>query len=153
MWVPPEQTDPILLHAPTRKSVALFGAVNVRRGKFHYEFIRPFNADTFEQFLRSLLRRRDRGKRMVIILDNASYHHSKKIGRYVDDRSQAIELLFLPPYSPELNPIERVWKLTRRICTHNVYFEQLEDLCQTVGDQLARWFNPNDTLRRLCCIK
>ena len=61
MWVPPEQTDPILLHAPTRKSVALFGAVNVRRGKFHYEFIRPFNADTFAQFLRSLLRRRDRG--------------------------------------------------------------------------------------------
>ena len=48
MWVPPEQTDPILLHAPTRKSVALFGAVDLRRGKLHHEFSRPFNADTFK---------------------------------------------------------------------------------------------------------
>lgn len=89
---------------------------------------------------------------MVMILDNASYHRSNKIRRYAEARSQAVELLFLPPYSPELNPIERVWKLTRWLCTHNVYFEQLDDLCEAVEAQLLTWFHPNDTLRRLCCI-
>ena len=33
---------------------------------------------------------------------------------------------FLPHYSPDLNPIERVWKVTRRLCLHNVYFPKLE---------------------------
>jgi len=37
-------------------------------------------------------------------------------------------LLYLPPYSPELNPIERVWKLTRRLATHNRYFAHVEEL-------------------------
>ena len=36
---------------------------------------------------------------------------------------------FLPPYSPDLNPIERVWKLTRRLCLHNVYFPKLDQVC------------------------
>ena len=58
MWVPPEETDPILLHAPTRKSVALFGAVNLRNGQLVTQVDPKFNAITFETFLRKLLRHR-----------------------------------------------------------------------------------------------
>jgi transposase len=57
---------------------------------------------------------------------------------------------FLPPYSPELNPIERVWKLTRRNCLHNRYFSQLSDLIEDVENQFNQWHKGNDTLRRLC---
>jgi transposase len=39
---------------------------------------------------------------------------------------------YLPPYSPELNPIERVWKLTRRRCLHNRYFSQLDEVITAV---------------------
>jgi transposase len=52
---------------------------------------------------------------------------------------------FLPPYSPELNPIERVWKLTRRLCLHNRYFGFLESVMNAVEDQFAEWTKPNDT--------
>jgi hypothetical protein len=45
MWVPPEIRDPVLLHAPTRKSVACFGAVNLRSGKFVYALTPWFNAE------------------------------------------------------------------------------------------------------------
>lgn len=55
-------------------------------------------------------------------------------------------------YSPELNPLERVWKLTRKLCTHNTYFDRLEDLVDAVARQHALWAAPNDTLRQLCCI-
>jgi hypothetical protein len=57
---------------------------------------------------------------------------------------------FLPPYSPELNPIERVWKLTRRLCLHNRYFAFLDSVAEAVEGQLANWLGPNETLRRLC---
>jgi len=64
-----------------------------------------------------------------------------------------LKLDFIPPYSPELNPIERVWKLTRRICTHNRYFPNLDELVETVSQQLDLWSEPNQTLQRLCASK
>src|SRR5437764_12649191 len=59
---------------------------------------------------------------------------------------------YLPPYSPELNPIERVWKLTRRQCLHNRYFPVLEEVVVVVEKQFENWRNGNETLRRLCAI-
>ena len=43
------------------------------------------------------------------------------------------------PYSPELNPIERVWKFTRRRCLHNRYFPQLEQVIEAVEWEFAGW--------------
>ena len=58
------------------------------------------------------------GRRVVVISDNAKYHHS-----FLKEQHAAkFALDYLPPYSPELNPIERVWELTRRLCLHNRYF-------------------------------
>jgi hypothetical protein len=67
MWVPPEVKDPVLLHAPTRKSVACFGAVSLSSGKFVRSMCARFDALTFEAFLQKLLRHRLRGKRMVVV--------------------------------------------------------------------------------------
>ncbi len=152
MWVPPEEKDPILLHAATRRSVALFGAVNIRGGQMHALFSEPFNGETFVVFLATLLRRRARGRKLFLISDNAAYHKSAEVHDFLTEHQQVLEMLYLPPYSPDLNPIERVWKLVRRLCTHNQYFPELEMLPQAVGQQLAAWWKPNETLRRLCCI-
>jgi len=56
MWVPPEIKDPILRHAPTRKSVACFGAVSLSSGQFVRMMCPMFNAATFQSFLKRLLR-------------------------------------------------------------------------------------------------
>ena len=152
MWVPPEDKDPILLLAPTRKSVSLFGAVNLKNGKLVTQFEKKFNAMTFKDFLCLLLRHRPRTKNMVILLDNAKYHHAVVLRPFLRDHRDKLGLEFLPAYSPELNPIERVWKLTRRLSTHDTYFEKLEALVDAVSRQHATWNVPNDTLRKLCCI-
>jgi transposase len=136
MWVPPEETDPTLLHAPTRKSVALFGAVNLHDGQLVTQFSPKFDAVTFLDFLRKLMRHRPSKRRLVLILDNARYHHATKLKPFLGERRQVLSLLFLPAYSPELNPVERVWKLTRRLCTHNQYFPLLSDLVTAVTTQL-----------------
>jgi transposase len=150
MWVPPEEKDPIVLHAPTRKSVALFGAVNVRTGQLVTMLIPQFDAETFEVFMTILLRHCSRSRRMVVVLDNARYHHAQQSRLFFREHRRQLHLDFLPPYSPELNPIERVWKLLRTCATHNQYFAELEDLLAAVTKQLIAWGKPNTVLARLC---
>jgi len=152
MWVPPEETDPVLLHAPTRKSIALFGAVNLRLGQLVTQFSETFNATTFETFLRKVIRHRRKGHRLIIILDNARYHHANLLAPFLRKYRRVLNLSFLPAYSPELNPIERVWKLSRKLCTHNQYFPDLQDLADAVANQLRLWEIPNKTLIKLCGI-
>jgi transposase len=152
MWVPPEQTDPIVFHAPTRKSVAVFGAVSAAGGQLVVQRGEPFNAVTFLVFLKMLLRHRRPGRILVVVLDNAKYHHATLLSPWLDAHREVLRLDFLPPYSPELNHQERVWKLTRRLVTHNRYFPVLDELIEAVFAQFAQWQKPNETLRRLCAI-
>lgn len=152
MWVPPEQKDPVVLHAPTKKNVSLFGAVNLSTGKLLHSMSPVFNAETFLDFLRMVSKRAAKKKRIFIVLDNARYHHATLLKSWLCKKSQRITLLFLPPYSPELNPIERVWKLTRKNRTHNQYFPSLDCLINSVKEQLNIWAVPNKTLYKLCCI-
>jgi len=152
MWVSPEDADPVLLHAPTRKSIALFGAVNLRHGQLVTQFDPKFDAVTFKKFLQKLLRYRRQGRRLLVILDNARYHHARLLAPFLHKHRSVLKLSFLPPYSPELNPIERVWKLTRRLSTHNQYFSHLHDLENAVSRQMAIWQKPNVVLHKLCCI-
>ncbi len=152
MWVPPEVKDPVLSHAPTRKSVACFGAVSLRTGKFVRSMCEKFDARTFETFLKKLLRHRSRGKRMVIVLDNARYHHAILLAALLRKYRKVLTLLFLPPYSPQLAPIERVWKLARRLATHNRFFATLDELLCAVESCFDWWKKPNAVLCRLCGI-
>ena len=56
------------------------------------------------------------------------------------------------PYSPELNPIERVWELTRRLCFHNRYFPLLQKVTTSMETEFTSWAGPNEILHRLCAI-
>lgn len=154
MWVPPEDTNPTLLHHPTRKSVGYFGAVRLRDGKFVFR-MQPgkFNGDTFGTFLQGLWRSSWQARRQVVVLaDNASYHHSKVHRPWRDAHAARFRVEYLPPYSPELNPIERVWKLTRRSCIHNRYFPKIEGVSSAVEELFVSWARGSNTLRRLCAI-
>jgi transposase len=155
MWIPPEIRDPVLLHHPTRKSVGYWGAVRLRDGAFVYRReIDSFNGQTCLEFLRQLHARscRSARDRVVVIADNAKFHHATLHQPWRDAHAQRFALDFLPPYSPELNPIERVWKLTRRKRLHNRYFALLEEIILAVETQFQQWSSPNAALRKLCAI-
>lgn len=153
-WVPPEVSAPVCYHAPTRKSISFFGAVRLRDGK--PVMSRPegmFDAQTCWQFLRNLERKTRRtGRKAVVIADYARDHRASLHEEWRRDVADHFSLYFLPPYSPELNPIERVWKLIRRRCLHNRYFRELHKVVLALGPRLWDWSRPNFTLRRLCAI-
>jgi len=152
MWVPPEDVDPIVFQAPTRKGISVFGTVQLSTGKLISEITPKFDAVTFQAFLEYLVDTQYCGVQLYVILDNSRYHHAKVLAPWLDEHKDEIILEFLPPYSPKLNPIERVWKLLRSLCTHNRYFQTLEELTDTVRGQFKSWDKPNDTLRKLCAV-
>ena len=152
MWIPPEEDDPVVQQAPTRKQVAVFGAVNPRTGRLVTMKSETFDAASVKIFLRRLLRKWRRGRKIVLVLDNARWHHSKELKPWLKKNSRKIRLEFLPPYSPELNPVERVWKLARRLCTHNQYFEKIEDMIVLLDNQFCKWKHENNQLYLLCAI-
>jgi transposase len=154
MWIPPECKDPVLLHAPTRRSVGYFAAVRLRDGRFYYRReTDKFNGPSFFAFMKGLRRSSIRsGRRVVLITDNARYHHARLHKPWREEHAADFVLDYLPPYSPELNPIERVWKLTRRRCLHNRYFPRLDAVIEAVEAEFDGWAAGNQTLRRLCAI-
>jgi len=66
------------------------------------------DSESFLWFI-TQLRQKTPGKQIVIILDNASIHRSKKVKRYLR-RHENIHIFYLPTYSPEYNPVELFWK-------------------------------------------
>lgn len=50
---------------------------------------------------------------LVLVLDNASYHTSVTVGRWLADQAPRVTVLWLPTYSPQLNLIERVWRFVK----------------------------------------
>jgi len=154
MWIPWEDDDPMVWHYPGRKSVGYFGAVRLRDGLGLFQK-EPgmFEGGTFWNFLQPLRQLSGQsGRRVIVITDNARYHHAKLHREWREQQAPDFILDYLPPYSPELNPIERVWKRTRRNCVHNVYFSKLDHLVAKVDEQFLKWSEPNGELARLCAI-
>ena len=75
---------------------------------------------------------------MVLLIDNAPWHRGQPVDEALADNPH-LEFKRLPSYSPQLNPIERFWKVLRRRATHNRLFETLADLKRSVRNSL-RYF-------------
>ena len=65
-----------------------------------------FNSDKLIEFLEAMIK--DRQRKVFLILDNLRVHHSKPVKAWALENDQKIELFYLPSYSPELNPEERL---------------------------------------------
>jgi len=147
MWAPKGQ-QPRVLSASTRQKVGFFGALNLKTGCLLTKEAPTFNAETFGDFLCYLLQH-TQGK-LYLILDNASWHKARDLRDFFTVNRDRLVRIFLPPYSPELNPIERVWRITRRQVTHNRYFESIEELEVALTSHFAKWEQPNSALKALC---
>jgi transposase len=65
------------------------------------------NSDKFIEFLKKL--HKDAGKSIMVITDNARHHRCKRTKEFIGEQKGKILLVFLPAYSPELNPDEQMW--------------------------------------------
>lgn len=80
---------------------------------------------------------------MTLVLDNARYQKCKLVSAKAKELQ--IELLYLPPYSPNLNIIERLWKHVKQNCLKNTYYEDFESFCEAIDSEITK---VNTTLRQ-----
>lgn len=115
----------------------IFGAYNWRTDKLFTMFAGKNNTASFCEFIDKLMNSTSGERPIVIVLDNASYHHSKEskaMLAYFEDRSMTF---WLPPYCSMLNPIERYWRHLKEKACSNFLFKTVEDLIESVEKILA----------------
>ena len=154
-------SEPKVKSAPGRNSVPYSGYVIPETGELIVTKPLWFNYETVIDSFRQLLETYSvaDGKRIYLILDNAPWHkkavrlvQTQALPEYQDIRDK-MTLIFLPPYSPDLNPIEQVWRMTRREVTHNTYFANTRILEDTLDDHFTIYRRPNKKLAALCAFK
>lgn len=100
-----------------------------------------FNSKSFQQFLEHIL---EHFGKVCLILDRVAYHRAKKLQPFLEENKNRLWIHLLPPYSPEFNAIEGVWKITRKDATHNRYFPTMKRLTRAIQTrfrlfQSERW--------------
>jgi len=120
--------------------------LNLQTGHLISSFHDRGNAEATIEHLTKVRKAYDKNIPLAFFIDNASWHKTKAVETFCDNNN--IILLFLPPYSPEYNPIERVWsflksKIRQRFFkTANIFrkfvFDLFEEINNTDLDELAR---------------
>lgn len=109
----------------------LFGAFSPITG-CQLQLEMPYcNADTFQLFLNHLSEQ-NKEEYKIIVLDNGAFHKAKKL--IIPDN---IVLLFLPPYSPQLNPAEKIWQFIKRRFT-NRHFNKLDQISEFFTEEIQK---------------
>lgn len=112
----------------THQYVYAYGAVSIPQGNFDSLVLPHVNSQCMALFLAEISKRYP-NENIVMVLDGAGWHKSQSM--HIPNN---IRLLSLPPYSPELNPVEHLWDELREKCFHNRTFDSLEKL----EDQLVK---------------
>ena len=142
--------QPQVKSAPTQEKIAFSGFVNPKTGVLITNECDRFNYETIMQSVKRFIENLSGDTRILVILDNASWHKKAVRLMNIDADFARVEFLFLPAYSPELNPIERVWRITRRERTHNRFFVNLNDLKMVLTSYFEKLRAPNEKLKSLC---
>lgn len=141
-WAPRPQR-PVVGHQVVRQYLYAVGAVEPRRAELSSLILPWMDAETMSLFLAHVAAAQgaDHG---VMVMDGAGWHRAHALRVPAN-----LSLIFLPPYSPELNPAEHVWEWLRENVIGNTLFDTLDALQDCLANGLNRLASQPDTLRSL----
>jgi transposase len=84
-----------------------------------------------------------------MVVDNVRYHHAKRLKPILERYKHRVELLYLPAYSPDLNPVERIWWYMRKKITHNRYIENMNTRIEKFQDLMKEFEAENQIGKNL----
>lgn len=118
----------------------IYGSINIENGKKFGLVLPTLNSENMQIFLNSFSRTIKKNEHILLILDGSKAHNNNKI---VIPKN--ITLHFLPPYSPQLNPIERLWSYLKRNYLSFKLYEKIDDIIQAgseawnqISDQIIK---------------
>lgn len=153
VWAPRGER-PIAPVRPRYEWLYVYAFRHPRTGRNWWLLLPTVNVQTFNLALREFAKahKLDATHRILLVLDQAGWHASAKVQRPI-----GLDLLFLPPYSPELQPAERLWRLSDEPLVNRTFatLAELQDRqaerCreltkrpEVVGRHTGYWWWPND---------
>jgi transposase len=140
-WMLPGRQKVILTPGQNVKRYVA-GALAVDGGRLLFVTAERKNSDLFIALLERLRQAHPRARRIHVVLDNYGIHDSRSVRAYLAQHASLLVLHFLPPYSPEHNKIERLWRELHANVTRNHRCGNIEELMGRVSSYLScenRW--------------
>jgi transposase len=130
--------QPVIKTSGNRKAYKVFGLIDYFTGRFFSKGHEgKLNGESYIEFLKMVLSKTR--KPIILIQDGAPYHKGKLMKQFCKDHADRITLYNLPSYSPDYNPIEKLWKKIKEQGTHLKYFPTFEDLKSKVNEMLINF--------------
>ncbi len=119
----------------SRQKFSMISSVN-NQGKCYWMIIDDvFNADRLIEFMESIVK--DVPRKVFLVMDNLKVHHSKPVQKWLDAHKKEIEVFYLPSYSPELNPDERLNADLKHAITTSVPRRTRQGLLKKTQEHMA----------------
>lgn len=135
VWLP-RGTYPHVEVSNKRERRGIYGFLNVKSGIEHSFKTTFINSEETCNVLDKICKIYE-GKKILLIWDNASWHKSAAIRQFLSQGTRQIRLCSFPPYAPEENPQEHVWKSARGQITHNKFIENID----AAADEFVAYLN------------
>lgn len=125
-WIKKGKKNDVYIKSNTgRKRINVLGALNIQSKQAVVIEEETINAQAIIKLLEAVKEKQPHGK-VYFVLDNAKYHHAKIVKNWLLHHAR-FRLIFLPPYSPNLNLIERLWRFFHQKVTNNHYFATFQE--------------------------
>lgn len=142
-------TQPTVETSGKRKGYKVFGLIDYATGRlFSKAHEGRFNSASYAAFLREVLAQTN--QHLLLIQDGAKYHTSKAMQQFFAEHSDRLTVYQLPAYSPDYNPIEKLWKKIKQTHTHLHYFPTFDALKDKVDEALIFFENAPEEVLSLC---
>src|SRR3989344_1319836 len=126
----------------------IFGVVSPFTGNSLHRIAKNLSADEFIAFM-DTIKASYRGYNVVLCLDNFPTHKSQNVKNYLRS-NRWLELLMLPVYSPQFNPIEQLWRYMKYAVTHNTFYRKIEELGDSIDGFFADIKNKRTVVKSIC---
>lgn len=130
-WIKTGQ-DKIILTTAARKRLNIMAALNLETMQCIHRDFETINGASAIEFLKLIEQAYPKAKEIHLIWDQAGYHTCQEVKSHLDSPNCRIKVHYLPPRSPNLNPIERLWKIMHEYTSNNRVYEKFKDFKESI---------------------
>ena len=131
-WIKKGENFEIKTNSGWRKRVNICGAIEINTLDVISRSYDTVNKSSVCDLLRAIRRKNPDEEKIYLVLDGAAYNRAREVKELA--KELGIRILYLPPYSPNLNPIERLWKFMKKKVTANRHFEEFGEFKKALMD-------------------
>jgi transposase len=138
IWLPQGEYPKIDI-SNKRDRRCIYGFLNIKTGREHAFKTEKINSEETRKIL-DQIGNLYKNKKIILIWDGAPWHRSDEIKEFLTSTKHSFQLFRFPPYTPDENPQEHVWKAGRSHITHNKFIGNID----TAADEFVKYLNNTD---------